>query len=125
MLRIASTFTVAVSVVALAFTSGAGAGTASQRLIGAVGQNGSFKITLKNSTGRVVRSLRPGTYTIVVHDYSSIHSFVLEREHGLEREVTDVSDVGTKTIRVKLTRGSWKVYCEPHEDTMVQHFSVR
>jgi hypothetical protein len=26
---------------------------------------------------------------------------------------------------VKLTRGSWKVYCEPHEDTMIQGFPVR
>ena len=125
MMRIASTLTVAVSVVALAFTSSAGAGAASNKLVGAVGKNGSFKITLVNSRGRVVRSLPAGTYTIAAHDYSRIHNFVLEREHGPEREVTDVGDVGAKTIRVKLTRGLWKVYCEPHESTMVQHFSVR
>jgi plastocyanin len=37
----------------------------------------------------------------------------------------DVDFVGTKTVRVKLARGEYEVYCEPHEATMVQHFIVR
>jgi plastocyanin len=101
------------------------AATASRKLIGTVGKDGSFKITLTDASGHRVRSLKAGTYTIVVHDDSALHNFELEREHGLERELTDVSAVGTKTVRLKLTRGSYEAYCDPHKSTMFQRFTVR
>ena len=78
-----------------------------------------------DANGHVVRTLKAGTYTIVVRDYSKFHNFELEREHGFEREVTDVSTVETKTMKVKLTRGSYEVYCDPHKESMVQRFTVR
>ena len=112
------------SIGAFALTQGAGAAS-TPKLTGAVGKNGAFTITLKNAHGKVVRTLPAGMYTIVVHDYSKFHNFELEREDGFEREVTDVSSVETKTIRVKLTRGSYEVYCDPHKGSMVQHFTVR
>jgi len=98
---------------------------ASHKLIGTVGKGGSFKITLTDASGKRVRALKAGTYTIVVHDDSPIHNFELEREHGLEKELTDVSAVGTKTVRLKLTPGSYKAFCDPHESTMFQNFTVR
>ena len=106
------------SVVAFVVAQGAGA-AATPKLIGAVGKNGAFKISLKDANGHVVRTLKAGTYTIVVRDYSKFHNF------ELEREVTDVSTVETKTMRVKLTRGSYEVYCDPHKESMVQRFTVR
>jgi len=124
-MKLVSVF-VAVAVTGLALAAGSGSGaTSAPRLIGAVGQHDAFKITLKNARGRLVRTLEPGTYTIVVRDASAIHNFELEREHGKSWDITDVDFVGTKTIRVKLTRGSYKAYCEPHEGTMVQRFIVR
>jgi plastocyanin len=109
----------------LAVTAATG-GTSKSRLIGTVGKNNSFKITLADSSGRRVRSLEAGTYTIVVRDASGIHNFELEREHnGRDWDVTNVGFVGTKTIRVKLTPGEYKVYCEPHEAMMFQTFTVR
>ena len=112
------------SVVAFVVAQGAGA-AATPKLIGAVGKNGAFKISLKDANGHVVRTLKAGTYTIVVRDYSKFHNFELEREHGFEREVTDVSTVETKSMKVKLTRGSYEVYCDPHKESMVQRFTVR
>jgi plastocyanin len=103
----------------------AAATTASPKLIGTVGKGGSFTITLTDARGHRVRTLKAGTYTVVVHDDSAVHNFEIEREHGWERELTDVSAVGTKTMRLKFTRGSYKAYCDPHQSTMFQRFTVR
>lgn len=116
---------VVASVVAFAVAQGAGAASTA-KLIGVVGKNGAFTITLKNTRGKVVRTLAAGTYTIVVRDYSKFHNFELEREHhGMSRDITDVDFVGTKTVRMKLTRGEYKIYCDPHESSMFQNFTVR
>lgn len=116
---------VAIGASVVAFTVAQGAGAASSpKLTGVVGKNGAFTISLKDARGHVVRTLKAGTYTIVVRDYSKFHNFELEREHGFEREVTDVSTVETKTIRVRLARGSYEVYCDPHKESMVQRFTV-
>ncbi|MFL5925319.1 MAG: plastocyanin/azurin family copper-binding protein [Gaiellaceae bacterium] len=93
-------------------------------LKGSVGPG--YTITLQEN-GQKVKTLRAGTYRFVVSDRASVHNFVLEKEHGgrFEKELTDVSAVGTKTVLVKLTPGTWKYYCEPHEATMVGSFTVR
>ena len=93
-------------------------------LRGSVGPG--FTITL-TSNGRKVRSLRAGTYRIVIQDRSAAHNFVLEKEHhgGVERELTHVGATGTRTVTMKLTRGTWKYYCEPHRTVMRGFFTVR
>jgi plastocyanin len=124
-MRASAALAVVASVVAFALAQGAGAAS-TPKLIGVVGKNGAFKITLKNTRGKVVRTLAAGTYTIVVRDYSKFHNFELEREHRrMSRDITDVDFVGTKTLRVKLTRGEYKVYCDPHESSIFQNFTVR
>jgi len=92
-------------------------------LRGSVGPGYTIALT---RNGRKVKSLRPGTYRLVIADRAAVHNFELEQEHGgrFEKELTDVSDVGTKTIVVRLTRGTWKYYCEPHESMMVGTFTV-
>jgi plastocyanin len=93
-------------------------------LRGSVGPGFTINLT-KN--GKKVRTLRPGTYRFVIADRSSAHNFVLEKEHGgrFERELTHVGAVGTRTAIVRLTRGTWKYYCEPHRSVMVGFFRVR
>jgi hypothetical protein len=84
-------------------------------LVGTTGPG--FTITLTNQ-GKAVKSLHAGTYKIVVHDKASIHNFIVEKEKGankVEKTVTSVPFVGTKTITIKLTPGTWKFYCKPHE----------
>lgn len=93
-------------------------------LHGSVGPGYTISLT-KN--GKRVSSLRAGTYRFVIADRASIHNFVLEKERGghFERELTDVSDVGTRAVTIRLTRGTWKYYCEPHESMMFGSFAVR
>ena len=109
--------------VAIAFTGSAASRSSVTVLRGAVGPG--FTITLKKNGVRVTR-LTPGLYRIVVADRSSIHNFKLEKSHGgeLERRVTTIGFVGTRTMTVRLTAGQWEYYCEPHESSMKGHFTV-
>jgi hypothetical protein len=94
------------------------------KLIGTVGKNDAYKINL-TSKGKVAKSLKAGTYTFVIHDDSSIHSYALDGPHGKSWTFTTVSFVGTKTKTLKLAPGKYKAYCEAHESLMFQHFTVR
>jgi plastocyanin len=109
--------------VAIAFTGSAASRSSVTALRGTVGPG--FTITLKKNGVRVTR-LTPGLYRIVVADRSSIHNFKLEKSHGgeLERRVTTIGFVGTRTMTVRLTAGQWEYYCEPHESSMKGHFTV-
>ena len=93
-------------------------------LRGSVGPG--YTISLRKN-GQTVKSLRAGTYRFLIADHAAVHNFVLEKERGghFERELTDVSDVGTKSVTIKLTHGTWKYYCEPHESVMFGSFTVR
>jgi len=94
------------------------------KLIGTVGKNNAYKIDL-TSKGKVAKTLNPVTYTLVIHDGSSIHNYELDGPHGKSWTFTSVSFVGTKTITLKLVPGKYKAYCSQHESSMFQHFTVR
>jgi plastocyanin len=89
----------------------AAAGT---KLVGAVGPG--FTITLKTAGGKVVRSAKPGTYSITVRDASGDHNFHLSGP-GVNR-ATSEGGTGTVTWRVKLARGAYKYVCDPHVPVM-------
>jgi plastocyanin len=95
------------------------------KLIGIVGKNDAYKITLTTSAGKVVKKLAVGTYTVVIHDDSSIHNYELDGPHGKSWTFTSVGFTGTKTFTLKLVAGAYKAYCAPHESVMFQHFAVR
>ena len=59
-----------VAVAAFAVAALARPQASSTKLIGVVGQNDAYKITLKTSAGKLVKTLKAGTYTIVIHDDS-------------------------------------------------------
>jgi len=104
---------------ALALTSSAGA-AAPTKLVGTVGPG--FTITLKK-TARPVRLLTPGRYSITVADKSNIHNFHL-RGPGVNKEITTVGFVGTKTVIVALKRGTYTFVCDPHFTSMKGSFKV-
>jgi len=104
----------------LGVAAGYGGGSTTT-LRGTVGPGYTIKLT---KAGAPVKSLAPGTYTFVVADRSAVHSFVLERKGGPERALTTVPFMGTKTVTVKLTKGTWKFYCAAHSATMVGRFGV-
>jgi plastocyanin len=109
--------------VALALSSVSGARTSVTLLRGTVGPG--FTINLTKQGHKVTR-LAPGMYRIVISDRSRIHNFKLEKSGGsFERRVTTVGFTGSRTVTVRLTRGRWEYYCEPHESSMEGHFTVR
>jgi len=72
-----------------------------------------YSITLKTTAGKAVRSLRLGTYTVVVRDRSSFHDAHIIAP-GFDRR-TAVPFVGTKTWKIKLARtGTLRFLCDPH-----------
>ena len=93
-------------------------------LVGTVGKNDAFKITLANASGKVVKTLKPGTYSLVVHDDSTLHNYELDGPHGKSWTFTSVPFKGTKTFTLKLAAGKYKAYCAPHESVMFQRFTV-
>jgi plastocyanin len=112
------TLVVVAAVAALALTASAGA--ALPKLIGTVGPG--FTITLKHFN-KPVKSLKAGRYTIVVSDKSSIHDFHLKGP-GVTRVITAVAFRGTKTVVVKLSKGTYTFVCDPHSTTMKGTFKV-
>lgn len=90
-------------------------------LTGTVGPG--FTITLKMNS-KVVKTLKAGSYKLVVRDRASIHAFSLDGPHKYAKDFTTVPFVGTKTFTVKLVAGKYKYYCPPHEPTMFGRFTV-
>ena len=107
-------------------TAGFSRSQATPMLVGTTGPGFTITLTMK---GKAVKSLKAGTYKFVVHDKASIHNFVVEKEKGsnkIEKDVTSVSFVGTKSATIKLTPGTWKYYCAPHEAAGMGHlFTVK
>ncbi len=120
LLSLAGVATVAAVVAAVALAHGA----AHPMLIGTVGKDNAFKITLTTSAGKLVKTLKPGTYTVVIHDDSARHSYELDGPNGKSWTFTSVPFVGTKTFTLKFTAGKYKAYCSAHEPIMFQHFTV-
>jgi len=104
---------------ALAVTAPAGA--VIPKLTGTVGPG--FTISLKRFNKPLV-SLKAGTYSITVSDKSNIHNFHLRGPGGVNKEITAIGFVGTKTVTVKLVKGIYKYVCDPHFTTMKGSFKV-
>jgi hypothetical protein len=115
---------VAALVGAVVFAASAFGGTSAHpKLIGIVGKNDAYKITL-TMNGKLVKTLKAGTYTVAIHDDSSIHNYELDGPHGKSWKFTAVPFIGSKTVKLKLVPGRYKAYCEAHESAMFQHFTV-
>jgi plastocyanin len=105
------------------FAASAFGQTANRTLVGVVGLHDAYKITL-TMNGNLVKTLKAGTYTLSVHDDSSIHNYELDGPHGKSWAFTSVPFKGVKTVTLKLVTGKYKAYCAPHESVMFQHFTV-
>jgi hypothetical protein len=83
-----------------------------------------FTITLKMN-GKVVKTLKAGTYKLAVADKAKIHGFSLDGPHGFAKDISPVPFVGSKTVTLALKAGAYKYYCPAHESTMFGRFTVR
>jgi alpha-D-ribose 1-methylphosphonate 5-triphosphate synthase subunit PhnH len=73
--------------------------------------------------GKPVKTLRPGTYRIVVSDTSSGHNFRLSGP-GVNR-TTSIAAAQTATWIVRLRKGVYRYVCDPHASFMKGSFTVR
>jgi len=114
---------VAVVLVVLVAAAGVIAGSAGaiSTASGSVGPG--FTISLERK-GKRVKSLRATTYRFRVRDRSDIHNFHL-RGPGVNRVVTSVDFVGTRSATVRLRKGTYRYICDPHADDMKGSFRVR
>jgi plastocyanin len=99
-----------VTVAALVAASVAGAMTV-PKLFGTVGPG--FTISLKDAKGKTVRQVKAGKYTFVIHDKSAIHTFSLKGP-GINKTLTSVSFVGSKSVTLTLKAGTYTFYCVVH-----------
>ncbi|MCW2964572.1 MAG: hypothetical protein JWO17_1824 [Actinomycetia bacterium] len=95
------------------------AGAATGTLVGTDGPG--FTITLKQG-GKVVKTLKAGTYKITIQDKSNIHNFHLIGP-GVNKK-TAVGAVKTYTWTVTLKKGTYKYICDPHASIMKNSFTV-
>jgi plastocyanin len=110
-IRLATAVAVTVALVAVPAFAASSAVT----LLGSVGPG--FEISLKNA-----KNLKPGTYKLVVNDKATNHNFRLEGP-GVDVGTT-VGGKGFKRFTVKLKRGTYRFYCQPHAATMKGSFRV-
>ena len=108
-------------VAALALAAPIGATSSVTKLTGTVGPG--FTITLKKGTA-TVKTLKPGSYRITVKDKSNMHNFHLKGP-GVNKVITSTPFQGTKTVTVKLKKGSYTYVCDPHASFMHHSFKVK
>jgi len=92
-------------------SSSSGAGNAGVPA-GTVGEADAYAITLTDSAGAPVTSLKAGSYTVKVKDASKIHNFHLTGA-GVDQKTT-VPDITEVTWTVSLQAGSYTFKCSPH-----------
>jgi plastocyanin len=101
---------------------GAARSDAATRLNATVGPK--LTITLKTVAGRSVKTLKPGSYTIVVRDRSKLHNFHLIGPTKVLNRSTSVRFMGMRTWYLTLLEGTYRFVCDPHARLMKGTFRV-
>jgi plastocyanin len=82
-----------------------------------------FTISLKKA-GKKVKSLKAGKYKFVISDKSNIHNFHIAGP-GVNKDLTSIGFVGTKTVTLRLKKGNYAFVCVPHASSMHGNFKVK
>lgn len=73
-----------------------------------------FVITLKTAKGKAVKTMKRGTYTLVVRDRGRLHNAHVVAP-GVNKKTSPLTYTGSQTWRVKLARtGTLRFLCDPH-----------
>jgi hypothetical protein len=112
----------AVTVSGLALALAANAPAAAPKTVqGTVGPGFTIKLTL---AGKKVTKLKKGVrYRFLIRDRSSIHDFHLMGP-GVNRVLTSVDFTGTKSVVLRLRKGTYRFVCDPHASLMHGSFRV-
>jgi plastocyanin len=91
------------------------------RLYGKAGP--AYDITLTNYGFERIKRVKAGVYTFVINDTSTAHDFHLVGP-GVNK-ATPVRYLGTKTwAKLRLKRGTYRYFCDPHKKQMHGTFKV-
>jgi hypothetical protein len=90
--------------------------------VGTASSPDSLAIGLTRADGSPLGQLDPGTYTIVIEDYSTIHNFHLLGP-GVDM-ATGVEQTGTVTWTVTLSDGTYRFRCDVHPVEMQGSFRI-
>jgi plastocyanin len=111
----------AASGLALALVASAPAAPAPKTVRGTVGPGFTINLTVG---GKRVTTLKKGVrYRFAISDRSPIHDFHL-RGPGVNRVLTGVDFMGTKSVVLTLKKGVYRYICDPHADSMHGSFRV-
>ena len=100
------------AILAVSLTAVAVGNAGTQKSPGLTGEVGpGFSIQVKLA-GKVLKTIKAGTYTIKVQDKASIHDFHLKGP-GVNKK-TSVPFMGTQTWKVTLKPGKYTYQCDPH-----------
>ena len=91
-------------------------------LVGVVGHNDAFSISLSDETGNAISNLAAGTYSLTIKDESTIHDFHLTGA-GVDK-ATGIGTTGTTTFSVTFKPGKYTFVCDPHASSMHGDFTV-
>jgi plastocyanin len=106
---------------ALALAAGAPAAPVQKTVQGTVGPGFTIKLTLN---GKKVTTLKKGVpYRFLIRDRSTAHDFHLMGP-GLNRLLSSVGFMGTKSYVLKLKQGTYRFVCDPHAAFMHGSFRV-
>jgi plastocyanin len=117
------TFAAAVAAIAcgLALAGTSPAAPAPKVVQGSVGPGFTISLT---ASGKTVSKLKAGVpYRVVINDRSSIHDFHLTGP-GMNRMLTSVNFMGTKSFVLSLRKGVYRFFCDPHAAIMHGSFRV-
>jgi plastocyanin len=92
------------------------------RLVGSVGANDAFVITLRDAAGNPVTHLDPGTYDIAISDRSLEHNFHLSGPNVDQTTVVDATEEVTWTVT--FSDGTYRFVCDAHPTQMRGSFTV-
>jgi len=91
-------------------------------LVGTVGQNDAFTISLTDDKGAAISNVAAGTYKLTVHDDSGIHNFHVQGS-GVN-DATSITKAEVKTYSLTLTPGTYTFLCDSHPTQMKGSFKV-
>ena len=115
-------FFVLAAVAAAALATSANSAAATVKTVnGSVGPGFTISLSMQ---GKKVTTLKAGkAYRFVISDRSDIHDFHLSGP-GIDRVLTGIDYTGTKSVVLKLKKGSYRFRCDPHESIMHGSFRV-
>jgi plastocyanin len=111
---------VAAAAVGLAATASTAAAPA-QSVTGKVGPG--FTIVLTKGGQKVTKLKARTPYRFVISDRATIHDFHLHGP-GIDRVLTSVGFQGTKSYTLRLKKGTYRFFCDPHASIMHGSFRV-